>query len=97
MVLLLLLLLEFKLLEWKAEDSGERKLGDLQSLGSRFNGMLELSQPSFWCSRIVVLGSLLVRSDLSEGVLPLEVSVEAPEEIGFSDTHSDPSTVTKNV
>jgi hypothetical protein len=46
-----LLLLDFKLLEWKAEDSGERKLGDLQSLGSRFNGMLELSQPSFWCSK----------------------------------------------
>ena len=47
--------------------------------------------------RIVGFGSVFIKSALMEGLLPLEVSVEAPEEIGFSDTHSEtgPSTVTK--
>ena len=47
--------------------------------------------------KIVGLSSELVGSDLLEGLLPLEVSVEAPDEIGFSDTHSEtsPSTLTK--
>ena len=43
--------------------------------------------------RIVALGSELVRSDLSEGLFPLDVSVEAPEDNGFSVTHSSPSTL----
>ena len=43
--------------------------------------------------RIVALGSEFVRSDLSEGLFPLDVSVEAPEDNGFSVTHSSPSTL----
>jgi hypothetical protein len=94
MVLLLLLWL-LKLFEWKAEDSGERKSGDL-GFGSRFNAILVISQFSSWCSRMVGLRSELFWSDFSAGLLPLEVSVEAPEESGFSDTHSEtaPSTLT---
>ena len=123
MVLLLWLL---KLFEWKAEDSGERKSGDL-GFGSLFNAIF-----SSWCSeieflllhltwrrtpfslnylyyrintvlifciycvpRMVGLRSELFWSDFSAGLLPLEVSVEAPEESGFSDTHSEtaPSTL----
>ena len=43
--------------------------------------------------KIVALGSEFVRSDLSEGLFPLDVSVEAPEDNGFSVTHSSPSTL----
>ena len=50
MVLLLLLWL-LKLFEWKAEDSGERKSGDL-GFGSRFNAILVISQFSSWCSEM---------------------------------------------
>ena len=51
MVLLLLLWLLF---EWKAEDSGERKSGDL-GFGSRFNAILVISQFSSWCSEMEFL------------------------------------------
>ena len=43
--------------------------------------------------KIVALGSEFVLSDLSEGLFPLDVSVEAPEDNGFSVTHSSPSTL----
>ena len=43
--------------------------------------------------KIVALGSEFVLSDLSEGLFPFDVSVEAPEDNGFSVTHSSPSTL----
>lgn len=61
--------------------------------------MFELSQLSSWVSSEVGLKSRMVWSDLFEGLLPLEVSVEAPDEMWVSDTVSEmtPSTLTKMI
>ena len=72
-IVLLLLFPWFRLLEWKAEVSGDRKSGDLQSFGSRFNAKFGLSRLSSWCS-MKILNKVFQRRKLYHQPLRFYVS-----------------------